>query len=66
MDRNSWTYWPSQFCVEIIMKCNDAYVCGAHGSPLVIIYNTLSVESHPKREKIKTLKKEVCKVIVPR
>ncbi len=29
------------------------------------IYNTLSVESHPKREKIKTLKKEVCKVIVP-
>jgi len=30
------------------------------------IYNTLSVESHPKHEKIKTLTKEVCKVIVPR
>jgi len=28
------------------------------------IYNTLSVESDPKLEKMKTLKKEVCKVIM--
>ena len=31
-----------------------------------MIYNTLSVKSDPKTEKIKTLKKEVCKVIVQR
>ena len=31
-----------------------------------MIYNTLSIESDPKRKKIKTFKKEVCKVIVQR
>jgi len=30
------------------------------------IYDTLSVESDPKLERIKTLRKEVCKVIVQR
>jgi hypothetical protein len=32
----------------------------------MMIYNTLSLESHPKPEKIKTFKKEVYKVIVQR